>query len=119
MQLVRNLRTPSPYGADCESARYGLTVRTCRTKCFNLSLCCNTTDINNGLHSLLHILNGNKLMATVEIKSTCKNIGARQPLERELGTICTTTDGDNLAEATGLFNCLLGNIGDMGLIAKL
>ena len=84
-----------------------------------LCFCYYLADVYHGEHSLLHALDGKEFVATMEIQSACKDVGAGEAFERELCSVCATTDGYHLGKAACLFDGALGYVDDVRLVHQL
>ena len=58
-------------------------------------------------------------MTTVEVETSGKDVGAGETLEAELGTVCATSNGHYVAEATSLFDGAFGDVCNLGLVLQL
>ena len=55
-----------------------------------LFACYELGNLDDDVHGFLHVLDRHELIAAVEVQATGKDIGTRQALERELGTVRTS-----------------------------
>ena len=78
-----------------------------------VEMSCNLTYLYHNLHGLLHHLNADKLMRTMEIATTCKDVRTWQTLERELCAIGSATDRLHLRSNTTLLHCLEHDVDDV------
>lgn len=58
-----------------------------------LFACYELGNLDDDVHGFLHVLDRHELIAAVEVQATGKDIGTRQALERELGTVRTSANG--------------------------
>ena len=63
---------------------------------------CDFCNLHDSIHHLLHNLDAHKLVRTMEVDTTGKDVRARKTLETELRSIGTATDR--------LYTCMLGSI---------
>ena len=78
-----------------------------------------TADVYDSHHGLLHALDGHELVATMEVQSAGKDVGAGQSLEAELCSVGAATDGYDVAEAASFLDGMLGDVCHLGLILQL
>lgn len=78
-----------------------------------------SADVDDGHHGLLHALDGDELVTSVEVQTTCEDVGAGESFEAELSAICAASDGHNVAETTSLLDSLLGNFRHLRFVLQL
>ena len=80
--------------------------------CISLSLSYKTSYFNNDIGGLLHRLDWDVFIASVEIQAACEYVGAGQTLERQLCSVGASAYGHNVGRYINIAHGLFGDVDD-------